>query len=793
MSQHTKEAACQTIRRLELPKLGSEYALEAVTAGPSRSVFSPNRRSVVGRFFSRKMQETRQYESSTVEKRLLIFLEADPNVIYYVTQPPAVHLTKLDKRNRRITTQYTPDALAIRADRITLYEGKTSAFLSGCAEDDNWEESPSGAYSFLPAKTYFQNLGIEYLVFSSTDLTPQQESNYNLLSKIALYDQPEDPIHFNQLQALLQTYSWLSIGEAVRKLSLPSLDLIFSALAKRIIYADLNRQLISDTSTLITGDPKVVPLLATDEMQKDLLTPGYIPTQKEIAEAMIRLNFSKSHPHTRQGQRYRKLIKDGQQKGQHPIQSLIPKTQKKGNRTAKISPEQKKLVADHIDETLLARKTLSIRTSWQHYCEQLKEHASLLPPVSLTTYTKYYNLIDRAERELALKGNRGHKAAAKHSRPQDRRGQATHALESCCIDHCLLKVYACLVTSKDHIIVARPWLTSVIDHFSGAILANHISFRAPSRLAVAAVFRTILNDYGKLPEALHMDNGAEFHSAYTTQLNAFFGITTSFSPPGRSRFNSAVERTFRSLRERAIKPLPGTIIDYDKRHYSDSMRPQNAEIFTLTDFIIILESFKSTFNQTLAGSHSEPRILRFSNSLLLSDHFGVARPKCKDTEFLATCVPISSYSIAPNGSLLYSGRNYYHPALRGLSQSKTSLSPRIDPLNPYIVAFRLDKQWAIASASQATSFRTLPTTERLSQAIWIHSHRRYTDESKLLTARTHDSLVVEMADKLGIAGAHLSEFNKKNAEPDASPRVTQFDNARDLYTNASFEVQYDRN
>ena len=65
--------------------------------------------------------------------------------------------------------------------------------------------------------------------------------------------------------------------------------------------------------------------------------------------------------------------------------------------------------------------------------------------------------------------------------------QTTRPLERVEIDHTLCDVH--LVDERTGKRIGRPWLTLVVDHYSGAILGYHLSLNPPSAASVLAALR----------------------------------------------------------------------------------------------------------------------------------------------------------------------------------------------------------------------------------------------------------------------------------------------------------------
>lgn len=98
-------------------------------------------------------------------------------------------------------------------------------------------------------------------------------------------------------------------------------------------------------------------------------------------------------------------------------------------------------------------------------------------------------------RKLALNVDRynvmrrrfGRQAADLRRRPRSAGVRTTRPLERVEIDHFLVDVH--LVDGATGAPLGRPWLTVVVDHYSGAVLGYHLTFAPPSSASVLAALR----------------------------------------------------------------------------------------------------------------------------------------------------------------------------------------------------------------------------------------------------------------------------------------------------------------
>src|SRR5712691_4423497 len=100
-------------RRLEVADQTRTIISHIRSSGPSRTVGS-GKSNVRGRYPSRKMGLTIQFESHRNELPAIFELEHDQEVIEYYDQPSPITIEYEGKSKRRIRVLHTPDFFVIR-------------------------------------------------------------------------------------------------------------------------------------------------------------------------------------------------------------------------------------------------------------------------------------------------------------------------------------------------------------------------------------------------------------------------------------------------------------------------------------------------------------------------------------------------------------------------------------------------------------------------------------------------------------------------------------------------------
>lgn len=113
----------------------------------------------------------------------------------------------------------------------------------------------------------------------------------------------------------------------------------------------------------------------------------------------------------------------------------------------------------------------------------------------MTTTIDAFSISHESVRQIALTVDRyqvmrarfGRRAADTKRKPRGAGVTTTRALQRVEVDHFLCDVH--LVCEKTGVRLGRPWLTLVIDHYSGMVLGYHLSFAPPSAASVLAALR----------------------------------------------------------------------------------------------------------------------------------------------------------------------------------------------------------------------------------------------------------------------------------------------------------------
>ena len=131
---------------------------------PSRRVGSW-RGNVSGRYPSKKMGVTIQFESHRVELAAIYELEHDPGVLEYYDQPTPIRLEYASASGRRLLVLHTPDYFVIRCASAGWEECKTDEELGQLAErSPNRYRAEKGCWRCFPGEAYAAQMGLYYRI-----------------------------------------------------------------------------------------------------------------------------------------------------------------------------------------------------------------------------------------------------------------------------------------------------------------------------------------------------------------------------------------------------------------------------------------------------------------------------------------------------------------------------------------------------------------------------------------------------------------------------------------------------
>ena len=229
-------------QKLALAESARSLIEEIRSSGPSRRV-GGGRSNVSGRYPSRKMGVTIQFESHRVELAGIYEMEHDDTVLEYFDQPPPIKLDYESTSGRRMGVLHTPDFFVIRPQEAGWEEWKTEEELHRLkAHNSNrYSSDEDGQWFCPPGAAYAERHGLYYRVRSSSEIDWVFQRNIQFLEDYLREPQTISASSREIVIAYLSASPGVTLDELLQLTEgKVSPDDIFSMIAANIIPVDLH-------------------------------------------------------------------------------------------------------------------------------------------------------------------------------------------------------------------------------------------------------------------------------------------------------------------------------------------------------------------------------------------------------------------------------------------------------------------------------------------------------------------------------------------------------------------------
>src|SRR4051794_12905345 len=179
LSQDEFAAWC---RQLQLTDATSAIIAQIRGSPPARRVQS-RRGNVSGRYPSRKMGVTIQFESHRVELAAVYEMEHDDDVLEFYDQPPPLHLRYATASGRPVRVWHTPDYFVLCRDGATRKEWTPEGELIRlpARRPQRYRRNAGGGWECPPGERAAAEHGLLYRLRSSAELDPVYQRNLRFL------------------------------------------------------------------------------------------------------------------------------------------------------------------------------------------------------------------------------------------------------------------------------------------------------------------------------------------------------------------------------------------------------------------------------------------------------------------------------------------------------------------------------------------------------------------------------------------------------------------------------------
>ena len=726
------------------------------SSAPARHV-GGGRRNVSGRYPSKKMGVTIQFESHRVELAAVHELEHDPDVLEYFDQPPPFKLDYESMDGRRLGVLHTADYFVIRRVSAGWEECKTEEELLRLNERNRnrYARDEGGRWVCPPGEAHAASLGLYYHVRSSRDIDWVYQRNVLFLEDYWRTEAAVAPLERETVLAHVGTTPGIVLDQLFDATAeLVSRDDIYSLIASGAIYVDLHHAPFSEPSKVSVfvnkdsarRDPAGVspPTTAADGRISKRLTGA---SDQELRIANDRLQHVLGFLGDRQSatpnpipvrtlRRWVALYRKAEQELGSGYLGLLPLLPR-GNSTRRLPEETRELMNHVIIDDYETVKQKTRYASWialKLACDKRGVYAP-----SFKTFSLAIGCREGFEQTLKRKG---HRAAYEQEefywalesttpRHGDRPFEIAH------IDHTELDVET--VCSRTGKVLGRPWMTLLTDAFSRRILAVYLTFDPPSYRSCMMVLRECVRRHGRLPQIIVVDGGKEFQSIYFETLLARYECTKKTRPPAKPRFGSVCERLFGTANTQFVHNLKGnTQVMRLVRQVTQSVDPKGQAVWGFEELHRRLTEYAYEIYDTL----HHPAL---GQSPREACEAGLARTGQRahrmipyDREFLVHTLPATpkgTAKVAPGRGVKIHHLYYWSDAFRAPDVEKTPVAVRYDPFDAGTAYAFVNKEWTECHSEYFSIFRGRSDREIMLATVELRKLNQHHAKEFSVTAR----------------------------------------------------------
>ena len=744
---------------------------------PARRV-GGGRCNVSGRYPSRKMGVTIQFESHRVELAAIYELEHDPEVLEYYDQPPAFKLDYQSASGRHLGILHTADYFVIRGGSAGWEECKTQEELVLYSERNanRYRTECDATWHCPPGETHAAALGLYYRVRSSCEINWSVQRNTQFLEDYLRGQAMVASIVRETVLANVSASPGISLEQLFHAVIPPaSRDDIYALIATGDIYVDLSREPLTEADRVQLFQNKSAAqedarMNWTRAMREGVVRsagPGAVETplarasERELGIANERLrhvsDFLRNGPQYRDRSipartlgRWVAAYRNAETNLGGGYLGLLPES-KRGNSTPKLPEETRALMAEFISSDYETLKQKTKYASWIALKLACDTRGIVAP--SYKTFSLAVGRRPGFEQKLKRQGRRAAypqepfywQLEFRTPRHGDRPFEIGH------IDHTELDVES--VCSRTGRVLGRTWMTLLTDAFSRRILALYLTFDPPSYRSCMMVLRECVRRHSRFPQIVVVDGGREFHSTYFETLLARYESIQKTRPAAKPRFGSVCERLFGTANSQFLHNLKGnTQITSCVRQMTQSVNPKGQAVWPFEELYRRLTEYAYEVYDTLdhPALGQCPRAA-YESGLAMTGH-RAHRQIAYDREFLVLTLPTTpkgTAKVIPGKGVQIHHLYYWTDLFRGPDVEKQYVAVRYDPFDAGIAYAFVDSQWAECHSEHYVTFHgrsereVMLASQELRRAQQCHSRQFHVTATKL--ARFLESVEAEEA------------------------------------------------
>ena len=699
--------------------------VRSVREGQPARLVSGRAGNSTGRYPSRKMGCTIQYESRTVEFAFVICCETDDAVVEYFDQPCSLALDYPGRGEHRVVVSHTPDFIVFGDEFVGFIECKPEDKLRKLSERSPGRYVADGdrRWRCPPGEAAAERYGLGYRVWTPAGVTPALIDNSRFLE--AQWGGGRSAVAADDLDRVLSSVRarpGVSLEELVHDLGDP--DLVHLCILQRHVYVDLAAQFLSQPdrirvfldqaaaaawsaalASVDRSEGSAAQTLARATLAKyppeswSVALERYRTIQHAIEAALPTRALVGPGSHSRR--RWLSDFRRAKREGGVGLVGLCPKTHQQGNFLPRFPSETYEILEKVAAEEYDTNKNATVQVVHATALDRCADAG--VPCVSYDSFRKFLKRRDPAVTVARRKGRKAAAAAAPAFGPRDPAVAGQGPLDVVHIDHTLLDVFVQVGPDPDGV-PQRLWLTVAICAWSRSILGYDLSFDAPAVGGLLTTMRDLFRRHERIPNRVVVDRGPEFGSRAFEELCAACEINKLDRPSGRPKFGAVIERMFDTVNTQLVHVLSGnTQLLQNPRGMSREVDPRRDVIWRLPELDDALRRFLFDVYpcQPHRGLDGMTPRARFEQGVRM---VGAGRPLPETSDIRFLLWPPSRRGTATVDSrtgIVVDCVRYWHADMRSERFRKKKVPVRVDPYDlRHVVAF-LDGRWVLCLADCA--------------------------------------------------------------------------------------------
>lgn len=678
--------------------------------------------NVSGRYPSRKMGCTIQFESHRNELAAILSYEHSQEVNEFWDQPPTIKLNYQRKSGKPLGVLHTPDFFVIRDHQAGWEECKTEDELQRLSDTSphRYSRTNDGGWICPPGQQYAAHWELTYRVRSSAEINWTYQRNVLFLEDYLRGVTPSVATHIkDQIRTQVALHPGMTLAELIASADSSNPDDIYILIVTGLLFVDLEAAPLAEPERVFVfydersaalhqnaRTPSSARRLSLNPKAGALVFDLAQASPEDLAKAHHRyaiiasdlcgeMSSQTEQVSDRTKRRWLAGYRAAEKKYGVGFVGLIPSTRQRGNSTQRMPEGTQTLMFEFIDQHYETIKQQGKRVVYGKLALEC-EKRGLVPP----SYMTWCRHINQRPREEQIRKRKGTRAAYQHQefywelelttpRHGDRPFEIAH------LDHTKLDVE--LICSRTGQNLGRPWATMMTDAFSRRLLAIFLTYDPPSYRSCMMALRECVHRHERLPQSLVVDGGKEFESVYFETLLARYECIKKTRPSAQPRFGSVCERMFGTTNTQFIHNLTGnTQITRHVRQVTSSVDPARHAQWSLGRLFERLcewayEIYDTAPHPALGVS---PRVA-FTEALATSGQ-RQQRRVADDEEFRLWTLPTTKSGTArviPGKGVRIHYIYYWSSAFRNPAVEKTQVPVRYDPYDIGIAYAYVGKRW----------------------------------------------------------------------------------------------------